>query len=195
MRPFILLVVALLTSINARADDGPFGFKMGSNPTEYAGCNLLKTNGYYLCNTAPKAHSAFGEYVLLAADGFGICWVKGLGVKFSADAFGVVVKSKVNEISGQVSAKYGPGKLTDLLLSGSIWKEPKYWMVGLLKNERIYGTKWEDTDKLRDFPDIGSIFVGPVASSSDTASIVVEFYGKNFESCKVAASKNDSSKF
>ena len=52
------------------------------------------------------------------------------------NSFGDAVKSKFRELKGVLSAKYGEGETYDYLKSGSIWKRPQDWMMGLLEKER-----------------------------------------------------------
>ena len=53
------------------------------------------------------------------------------------NVYGDSVQKKFNELHDILAKKYGKGEKLDYLKSDSIWNEPKDWMMGLLKEERV----------------------------------------------------------
>ena len=52
------------------------------------------------------------------------------------NSYGYNAKEKFNELRDILKKKYGEGKTIDYLNYGSLWDEPRYWMMGLLKGDR-----------------------------------------------------------
>lgn len=66
---------------------------------------------------------------------------------------------------------------------GSIWNEPKDWMMGLFKKQRVLIADWS-IEKGSSLPDdIERIALRAVAHSTEEAIISVNYGGKNHVSC------------
>ena len=117
----------------------------------------------------------------------GICSVKGLYEVPSPDDFGTAHKAAFNRFVDLVKRKRGePSKTLDFLKSGSIWKEPRYWRMGLRQNERVLASIWTDKD-------VGKGIDGISVSATDSF-IVVTYEFDNFDECMetgAAASAED----
>jgi hypothetical protein len=148
----------LATAVGARASQvantaaEPFGFHKGmtrQQAVEAVGASNVEKcanlNGVdRLClRTAPKPHPAFDEYDLIFSPKEGLLKVQAIGPTISVNSYGDEAKEAFHDIAAQLSARYGPPNIADFLQAGSIWNEPKDWMMGLLKNERILASTWE----------------------------------------------------
>ena len=60
------------------------------------------------------------------------------------NVYGDGIRQKFDELHDILIKKYGKGKKYDYLKHDSIWDEPKDWMMGLLKDERVLA--WILTD-------------------------------------------------
>ena len=56
--------------------------------------------------------------------------------RIETNAYGHGVKEKYKELREIMKKKYGKGEEYEGLLPGSMWNEPRYWMLGLMKGER-----------------------------------------------------------
>lgn len=125
----------------------------------------------YILSTAPKPHPDFDEYVLLFFPPKGLVKMMAYSKTIQTNGWGQEIQRKFDEVYGAMSSKYGPGKKLDFLRSGSLWEEPKYWMMGLRKEERTLVAYWEPT------PDgkVISISLAAKATSSETGQLVLTY--------------------
>ncbi|MEX5716680.1 hypothetical protein IC615_27230 [Serratia ureilytica] len=122
---------------------GPFGLQMGltkKNVEDMTGVTLTAIPNrlnIYTTEVVPKTYYAFETYILLISPKVGLCRIRALSGDINTDSYGVELKSRVKDIAKSLTANYGKGNATDLLLPGSLWKEPGDWMMGLLKKNAI----------------------------------------------------------
>ncbi|WP_147269712.1 hypothetical protein [Rhodanobacter denitrificans] len=178
---------------------GPFGIQMGLTKQQVldaTGAQALPDNPFtYVSSKAPKGHVAFQNYAYTIGDQSGLCSVVGLGDEFDADAYGNAVRSNFSTIEGALTKKYGEPTSTDKdLATGSIWSEPKDWMMGLLKNERPYRVDW-NSSSAHPLPDhLALIRLNARATSSDKAALAILYRFDNADACdKEVAAKRDAS--
>jgi hypothetical protein len=93
---------------------------------------------------------------------------------------------KVDEMARQLGQIYGLGSKRDLLLTGSIWNEPREWMMGLLKKERMYSYFWEAKGNMSLKGDVIKAYVGASPLASDRGYVTAEFYFRNNPACDQA---------
>jgi hypothetical protein len=94
-------------------------------------------------SAVPKPHRAFDEYSLVFSDNDGLLKIVAYGKDIRTNGFGEAVHDSFVEIRDAISKTYGePHYNFDRLKEGSIWKDPQYWMIGLLKKERDLGSDW-----------------------------------------------------
>lgn len=93
----------------------------------------------------------------------------------------------------RLAAQYGKYKRFDWLPSGSIWKEPEDFMMGLLKKDRILNTYWtkKEGSTLKD--DLSEIGLQTFALSQDKGFLVLRYSFNNFSECK-KENENDQDK-
>jgi hypothetical protein len=166
--------------------DGPFGVIMGSEPDSYPGCRAGSRSGYYNCTTLPRPRPDIEEYVLESWLGTGVCFVKGWTGSIPTDSFGTELRMRVDEMARQLGQIYRIGNKRDMLLTGSIWNEPREWMMGLLKKERMYSYFWEGKGDISLKGDVIKAYVGASPLASDRGYVVVEFYFRNNPACDQA---------
>ncbi len=163
---------------------------MGENP-DTVGCKPTEIAGVYRCATLPKPHSAFEFYAVKSTPETGICWVKGIGTDIDTNAAGSSIRSKVDELGEQIALTYGKSEHDDWLMPGSIWSDYEDWMMGLLKDERIYAYKWSDPAKNA----LVLVYLSASASNSTTAYPVVEFSFSNKAKCDELIKKQEAGSF
>lgn len=169
--------------------EGPFGIGMGADPRVLGGEPAGKPT-FYKIVSPPRPHPDFEYVVVQAAENVGVCWVKGAGRNFNSDDFGVQARSHVDEIEQAMETKYGKPKKNDFLMSGSLWTDGRYWMMGLAKGDRVYSYEWDKAQLGSGASkNMDSIYVGAVALSSDTVYVAVEYAFKNKPQCENAAKR------
>lgn len=163
---------------------GPFGFTMGMTLQELGNPQPREGNpGLYLVKTAPRPHSAFGSYLLRVSPVSGLCSVKGITDPFESDSFGIQVRSKFDDLKERLTGLYGSSTLTDTLIPGSLWKEPRYFMMGLLKKERVLIAVWNTKSGAVLNNNLRDVAIRAMASSSSSAFVFAEYNFSNYDSC------------
>lgn len=99
----------------------------------------------YTANSLPKMNAGFEAYGLLISPTVGLCQIRALGKDIDTDSYGFTIKSRFKELMESLSSIYGKAKENDFLLAGSIWKDPRDWMMGLYKHERYLSAEWKGT--------------------------------------------------
>lgn len=185
----LISIVSFTPSLAA----GPFGFEQGALPADY-GCVKSKSEGVYTCD-APKPHPAFETYVVQAEEAVGICWVKGIGLTIATSGSGTSLRSKAEEIAGQIASTYG--KYTDTsntVTIGSIWDKYEDWTMASLKQELIYFFQWKLTGA-KQLNNVETIFVSAKASGKNEGYPIVEFAFTNEAKCEAAKKKREAGSF
>jgi len=142
---------AFIPPVNRVAHNGPFGFERGMTKEQIIALvgsdkvdNELSRDDVIVLTTAPKPHPAFKEYYLFISPELGLLKLGATGVDINTNVFGNQVHSKFVEIQVALSAFYGKPPIVsfDRLRSGSNWRDPQDWMMGLLKEERVLTALW-----------------------------------------------------
>lgn len=131
---------------------GPFGFEWGMTKDQViklVGQRALKPDDgdpddLLTLTTAPKPHPNFEVYLLTISPQRGLVKLSAIGTTIATTRDGDTLKDRFNEISNTLRQTYGtPLSQYDFADSGSIWNQPEYWMMGLLKHERRLTTFWK----------------------------------------------------
>jgi len=91
----------------------------------------------YQISTVPQEHSAFESYVVKIGPESGLCQIKAVGKDINTNTFGLEVKWAFDSMESKLKKSYGEADRQNFLLDGSFLDEPKDWMPGLIKKERI----------------------------------------------------------
>ena len=180
--------------------EGPFGLEAGltkKNIEDMIGAELKPfpdSVNLYTSDKLPKQNANFGMYGLLISPKSGLCEIRAVGRDIDTDSHGLALKSKFEDLKGSLSSLYGKGKTTDVLLAGSLWKEPQDWMMGLLKNERFLSTTWRGTKEMPLKNNIASISIETKAISAEQGYLYIQYLFTNDDICKaeIEAAKKSS---
>jgi hypothetical protein len=147
----------------------------------------------YTTTSLPKGHPDFVSYLLWITPQHGLCKVKAISHFIPTNVYGEQLKVEFERLRTGLSNKYGRGKDYDFLQPGSIWKEPRDFMVGLKKQERVLATMWAAPNK--PLPDnLGSVGVEAHAVSDDKGAIIITYESKDVDACtKWIRTQRDSS--
>ncbi|MCS2152990.1 hypothetical protein MUU49_10485 [Scandinavium goeteborgense] len=170
--------------------DGPFGLEAGltqKNIEDMIGAKLkpLPDNvNLYTSNKLPNQNADFEMYGLLISPKAGLCEIRAVGKNIDSDSYGLALKSRFEDLSSSLSSLYGKAETTDLLLAGSIWKEPQNWMMGLYKKERFLSATWKTTIETPLKNNIGTISIEARANSSAQGYVYLQYSFTNDDVCQ-----------
>ena len=172
---------------------GPFGIAMGTL-IEDLGFNVEEIAPFKYCSlSVPKPHSTFEKYVMEITPTHGVSWIKSISKEINTSPYGVEIKTEFEKMNSKLEKKYGKPELTDMLLPGSIWNEPRDWTQSLINRERILMSQWDIKDRSNIFD--GLISIGLIASAYTTSEgyIAIEYTFSNNESAQqeVASLEDD----
>ncbi|HEI9728017.1 TPA: hypothetical protein SLN40_004930 [Serratia marcescens] len=170
--------------------EGPFGLEAGltqKNIEDMIGAKLKPlpdSVNLYTSDKLPKQNADFEMYGLLISPKAGLCQIRALGKNIDTDSYGLALKSKFEELSNSLSSLYGKAETTDLLLAGSIWKEPQDWMMGLNKKERFLSATWKGAKETPLKNNIDTISIEARANSSSKGYVYLQYSFTNDDVCQ-----------
>lgn len=170
--------------------EGPFGLEAGltqKNIEDMIGAKLKPlpdSVNLYTSDKLPKQNADFEMYGLLISPKAGLCQIRALGKNIDTDSYGLALKSKFEELSNSLSSLYGKAETTDLLLAGSIWKEPQDWMMGLNKKERFLSATWKGAKETPLKNNIDTISLEARANSSSKGYVYLQYSFTNDDVCQ-----------
>ncbi len=101
------------------------------------------------------------------------------GNNINTNGFGREVRELFMDIRDVISAKYGAPKMLDGLVSGSLWRNDRDWMAGLVKNERHLKALWDLQSKRPNR--ITVLVLKADAISEDTGFLLLSYEFQGFE--------------
>ena len=188
----IIVVSVLLTS--SLAFSGPFGLEMGMSLKDVGGTPESLGGGKYKVTSVPKPHSAFQFYIVQIAPKGGLCWIKAIGNEISTSVYGLELKAGFESLEEKLASAYGDHETVDRLRTGSIWNEPKDWMMALVKKERVLAAIWNAENGSSLPEEIESIVLFAQPLSRETGVLAVEYRLSNQATCEaeIAALEDDA---
>jgi len=122
----------------------------------------------------------------------GVCKVMATGVTVNASVYGDELQSEFESVRTSLQGRYGAGELQDFLRPGSIWDEPRDWMMGLYKKERVLAALWSGPSLPSDIAAIG-LQTRALGPGEGWLSLTYEF--SNFEQCQAEIKRNQRDVF
>lgn len=142
-----------------------------------------KSKGVYKLKRVPKPHEDFEFYMVVVSPKQGLCKVVGFGNNVSTSVYGTELRSAFNTLEAALISKYGNRKQFDQLRAGSIWDEPKDFMMGMLEKERSLVSFW-DQDEGSTFTDhITAITLEAKALRQNVGFIELSYEFENTTAC------------
>ena len=188
---YIALWVALLP---ASVMAGPFGLEMGMTLEQLKKQFTVEemSPGVYKTSSVPNPHPDLVFYRLAITPEHGLCKIMTGTGAVTTSAYGSELRGRYNSFKSALTAKYGEGAELDFLRSGSIWQEPRYWMMGLLKKERKLITFWAEKNKPT-IDNLKSVMVEANAVNVETGFVTVGYEFENAGACLAAMQKAKNS--
>lgn len=170
--------------------DGPLGLRMGLSTEDISrmtGRELSEIEGktnLYETDKTPKSNSEFDSYAFVISPKYGLCEIRAIGKVINTDGYGLQLRSKFDDMRSSLDSIYGKGKLTDKLFPGSIWDEPRYWMMSLLKNERFLDSEWNKKNEVSEKNNLDSVVLEARAISPESGVLFLQYDFQNSEKCQ-----------
>lgn len=189
------MLAASLCLLSAVANAGQFGLERGESVEAIrAKVKLTETRPYlFEAGALPNGHPAFDDYRLLITPPHGLCKIMAFTPAISSDAYGESVQSKFSNLYGALQSKYGSNRKFDFLRVGSIWREPRDWMMGLKNKERTLAAYWDREEKSELPDDLVGIVLEVFGIDSRTAMISLTYSFSNADECAEWARNQENS--
>ncbi|MBB6562178.1 hypothetical protein HNP48_004887 [Acidovorax soli] len=188
----------------AKVWEGPMGVKMGLSVDELRQAIKLEDTEQprvFLSDTAPSPHDAFEVYTYIATPDAGLCKMSAIGKTIKTSVYGNELRNGYASLKAALTEKYGkPTSDFDRLRQGSIWDEPRDWMMALFKKERTLTAFWDaEPDKKGGrkitLPnELSIIRIFATAEGTEAGYITVSYAFTNEEACiaEIKKAKNKS---
>lgn len=169
--------------------DGPFGFAGGLSKDiieKMIGEQITVSNesqNLYRVKHTPKSNSAFETFALVISPTVGLCQIRAIGKTITTNRFGHQLKSDFDELKSSLASIYGVPKTLDMLMPGSIWKDPDDWMMGLYKKDRNLMAEWEGTAKAPLKNSLESVVIEARALGTDSGFVMLQYSFTNQPQC------------
>jgi hypothetical protein len=173
---------------------GPFGLYMGMPRSEFKGKLEEIRPHIYRTKDVPKKHSAFNYYILRFGPNTGLYYIKAVGSDISTNRYGKEVREAFDAMETKLKKIYGQNQRLDFLMSDSIWNEPRDWMSGLYKKERVLSANWEKETGAALKDDLKTVFLAAHAASRTVGFLVIEYIFMNQEAseAEIGAMEDDA---
>jgi hypothetical protein len=187
------LVTAIFLCVT-NAEAGPFGLEMGMTLKDLGGTPTELAKGMHSMTTVPKPHPAFEAYVVKIGPKSGLCSIKAVGKSIETSVYGTQLRSAFNEMEAKLTQTYGKDKKIDILMPGSMWKEPNDFMMGMLKKDRMLAAEWEAQYGSNVTGNLRYVALMARALSADAGDIVLEYNFQNKDECdaEIAAEEDEA---
>jgi len=180
----IALLLLCVVSVFGQPYDGPFGLKMGLTLEQLKAIDPdlipLKNNGYFI-TAIPKPHPSFDKYFLDVSPKTGLCRIMTLDEDIKTNSQGTQLRTQYGVIRDALAKKYGAFYEKDFLYPGSTMEDPHFYMLSLLKKERVLGSDWNTDSKANLSDGITNVTLITIANDLQTGSIMLIY---EFSNCK-----------
>lgn len=131
-----------------------------------------------------SGHPDFEAYTVILTPEQGLCNLEAIGKNIDSSSYGTELEGKYKTLISAMTVKYGkPYKNFNFLRSGSIWNEPKYWMMGLLKKERRLIAFWAEPGNVNMTDSLTAITVEALPLSGSKGYININYEFSNASEC------------
>jgi len=182
-----LAVASVLSLLASSTLAGPFGFEQGQTLAELEAKvgKLDRTDEPTVFRSvkAPVPLKGIEAYGLLVGKETGLCKVVGLGQDIATNDEGHALQAAYAELKAALTKKYGePTMVAESLAEGSIWDEPKDFMMGLKLGERRHGVIWSKVAA----QGLATIVLQAEALNPNTGFLRLSYEFPNFKACVAA---------
>ncbi|MDH2398169.1 hypothetical protein QDQ39_20395 [Providencia rettgeri] len=181
-------------------ENGPFGFKMGltkKNIEDMTGVEVKlvrEEENLYIVNKSPKNNASFDSFGLVISPTVGLCQIRAIGKDIKNNSHGYPIRDEFSSLVKSLESIYGKSKQTDVLISGSVWREPQDWMTAIYKEERFLTARWKNQSEPMKSNDLTDIGVEVRADNRSNGFLFLQYVFSNEKEClsEIEASKKSS---
>jgi hypothetical protein len=195
MKKLIAAAALLITSVAATAQ--PFGLQMGMTLADLKRLGIKlekiqKTENSYSAKSIPNGHSRLAAYSFVVTPKAGLCRVVALTPTISTNVYGTELRAEFDKLKDALDARYPGSEIIDKIMPGSIWNEPRDFMMGLLKKERALISYWLEAEHLPD--SLSGVSLEATAFSDSKGAVVLQYEYQNINECMDEIKASSSSK-
>lgn len=195
MKKLLILMATLELSIAAaQTTTAPFGIPMGTTVAQLKKMGAVPSTDsqIYVLTDPPIKNANFERYLIRAGQKSGVCKIVAIGKPINTSSDGSGLRSAFVSMNNVLNTKYGSAtEKFDFLKSGSIWDEPKDFMMGLVVDERYYNNYWVADKGARLGNNISIMALEGNARTSTQGYITVGYEYKNLDSCTKEKASTD----
>lgn len=192
----LLLVITLLFACQFNAAQGgsasqpepvaPFGLRMGMSRAEVEkAANVIgDSNGFLIIDRVPKPLAGVTIYGAKVTPKSGLCQVVALMMDISTSVYGEKIVSRYGELKAQLTEIYGKGFEQNQLKPGSIWDEPRDWMMALARDERTLAIRWKLADGSTMKPTLKMLVLQASAKQPNAGQLALTYTFDNEDACE-----------
>jgi hypothetical protein len=175
------------------ASTGPFGLHRGMTKEQVIqligrGAITQQANDMIAFSTVPKPHPEFRRYLMWFSPSEGLLKIGAFGAPISTNGYGWEVRQGFARVLDALRRTYSMPQEYDFLLAGSIWKEPQYWMMGLLKKDRSLTAIWNRSFVASN--ELEGIALQALAASSSEGYLLLSYEFEGWEAYRDAKVAN-----
>lgn len=192
------IIIAAAFFIVTHAFSGPLGLRKGMTLEELKKQGTftpMKEKFRYESKSLANGHPDFAAYFVTLTPEHGLCKVEAIGKVMDSNSYGTELEGKYKDLLSAVKAKYGaPAKEFNFIPGGSIWRDPRDWMMSLMKTERHLTAFWAPPET-QNLPDsLNIIMIKAMALSQSQGFIVLGYEFDNSVRCRevIRAKKNSN---
>ena len=180
MKRSLLIATAVFSWACCAASAGPFGLTKGMKVEGFPGGLEKVADSIYMAKDVPNRSDFVETYYLVFGATQGLAKISCNTPIKTTNAYGEEVIAEFKRIETALTQKYGKSNQLSFLSKGSIWNEPRDWMIGLVKGERTQMTAWplNKGEKLPD--DLKLITIMAVPVNGEKAYIRISYEFDNF---------------
>lgn len=201
MKKIVFIIIGMFLSFSCYSEqqDSAFGVQQGMTKDDLSKLVKLEpfpntTNvNYYLSYKAPIMNNNFSYYGYYFSNTGKICNMTGYIQINNDNTYGIETKEQFEKIKKILIGKYGTPKSFDYLRKGSVWKDDRYWMTALAKDERRLAAHWtkkDNSDKLTG--NIRSIMLDTLATDEHNSYLKLDYEFEDMDLCHSDEKKADA---
>jgi hypothetical protein len=189
---FCILAASVLGAMPATIQAGPFGLDMGMTAAQLGvSAKDQIAAGKYSTRKVPKPHSMFEAYVLQVAPSTGLCYIKAAGKNITVNVYGTELQAQFDDLKNRLAETYGQPQVREGLMPGSIWNDPKDFMMGLKLNERFLFALWKRSNGLNLPADLDYVILAGKSLGPNTGYVGVDYGFVNEKVCDAELKKRE----
>ena len=177
------MTIVLAGFCQGAAAAGPFGLSMGASKSELDLEPNDGTSTSYIFQSVPVPSRHFEIYAGTVGDQAGLCNIRALTGPIDTNRFGHGLRSRFDQLQEALTERYGEPRLFDLVIPGSLWDEPRDFMMGMRREDRKLVAFWSNDDAPLG-NDLKGIMLEGKALSTTAGLVILQYDFLNADECR-----------